>query len=49
VRGPKIRVNLRPPVALCDRVRACLARLTLKLTHFARVAVGPFLAASEGA
>lgn len=49
VRGPKIRVTLRLPAGLCHRIRAALARLTLKLTDFACAAVGRTLALSEGA
>jgi len=45
VRSAKVRVTLRLPRALCDRVLACLARLILKLTDFACAAVGRFLAA----
>lgn len=49
VRGPKIRVTLRLPARLCMRIRACLARLTLKLTDFACAAVARFLSDCEGA
>lgn len=45
VRAPKVRVTLRLPKAVCERVRACLRRLTLKLTDFACTAVDRFLAA----
>jgi len=47
VRGPKIRVTLRLPAALCARIRAEMSRLTLKLTDFACVAVGRALAAAH--
>ena len=48
VRGAKTRVTLRLPEALCGRVRARLASLSLKLTDFACAAVQRALSNTEG-
>jgi hypothetical protein len=48
VRGAKTRVTLRLSEALCGRVRARLAALSLKLTDFACAAVQRTLSNTEG-
>jgi hypothetical protein len=48
VRGAKTRVTLRLSEALCARIRARLAALSLKLTDFACAAVQRALSNTEG-
>ena len=49
VRGPKVRVTVRLSRALCERLRATLAGLNLKITDFACTALDRYLSNREGA
>jgi hypothetical protein len=49
VRGPKVRVTVRLSRALCERLRATLTGLNLKITDFACTALDRYLSNREGA
>jgi len=49
VRGPKRRVTVRLPSALCERIRSALTQRSLKITDFACAAIDRHLPPTPGA